>query len=129
MYSLEIFIIIFSPLDCVAYVARRSSAVSFLFHVYLSFLITRLPLGHHILQYDQLQYTKSTHILKMLAKTAIHYVDIMLDIIHACHVTYLLYSYTIYPYSRVVPLKYKSDEVLMAESGSNPGLLYTKSLS
>jgi len=50
----------------------------------------------------------------MLAKTAIHYVEIMVNIIHAWHVTYFLYSYTMYPYWRVVLLKYKSDEVLMA---------------
>jgi hypothetical protein len=50
----------------------------------------------------------------MLAKTTIHYVDIMLDIIHAWYATYFIYSYTMYPYWRVV-LKYESDEVLMAE--------------
>lgn len=32
----------------------------------------------------------------MLAKTAINYVDIMLDIIHAWHANYFLYSYKIY---------------------------------
>jgi hypothetical protein len=51
----------------------------------------------------------------MLTKTAIHYVDIMLDIIHAWHLTGFLYSYTIYPYWRVVLLNYKSDAVLMAD--------------